>query len=390
MAGTGKNANATPALLSTNRDPQALNILCRPLSLQSRSSETVDNLASCSFEPRWSATESRARMMATVFFMQPLGQLCAALTGLWVLLGQSNTSGVSLGSLDKIWRIVSAIGMLPALIALAFRFTIKDPGRWTLDVKNEGEQAVVETVEHPWPSSALSSQESLVPRRLEQPPETRNGETRNDEAGNDEARNDEAGSYQVDAYGTDDEDLPEQFSRHDLEHYFITQGNWRYLFATSTCWFLLDFAFFGIGMNNPKTLATFWRELPATSDLTALRQLLLDDAKRSIITISIGSLLGVLALIVVINRVSRRRLLVWSFFALGVLFICSSITFLVGRQTNMYIFTIVLLGLCHFLFNFGSYQRLRFVSIRMYADYCPGPNTLTFIVSPSRHNPSFY
>jgi PHS family inorganic phosphate transporter-like MFS transporter len=162
-------------------------------------------------------------MMATVFLAQPLGQLSATIVGLWVYLGQGSSS---VEALDKTWRIVSSVGAALALIAIIFCFTITDSGRYTLDVQNDGVRAVNDTKSH-YPSRA-SSMTSLVPSEVEtqyRPPTA------------------------------EDEPLPLQFHWEDINRYFIQERNWRYLAGTSACWFLHDFAFFGLGMNTPQTLA---------------------------------------------------------------------------------------------------------------------------------------
>jgi PHS family inorganic phosphate transporter-like MFS transporter len=77
--------------------------------------------------------------MSAVFLMQPVGQLLAQLVGLWVLYGldqqlgmqekcQDSTNEACIKIVDKIWRIVSGVGAIPALLAIIFRFLIWDAG----------------------------------------------------------------------------------------------------------------------------------------------------------------------------------------------------------------------------------------------------------------------
>jgi PHS family inorganic phosphate transporter-like MFS transporter len=264
-------------------------------------------------------------MMASVFFAQPLGQLFAALVGLWVTLGQRDSSTVSM---DKIWRIVSSVGALPAVVAIIFRFTITDPGRYTLDVQNEGERAVNDTDTH-----FGISRESLVSSAYEMV----------------DGAQQEVHQEPIEQ----DEPLPDQFTYAGIKQYFYHEGNWRYLAGTSLCWFLLDFAFFGLGLNNPDTLADIWNEAP----IGPMHQQLLNDAKRSLITVSIGSVLGIPVLITFIDRVSRRRILIHSFFGLGLLFIFTGMSYLLAMKHRAHILTIVLCSICEFVFNLGEYSQ---------------------------------
>lgn len=94
--------------------------------------------------------------MSAVFLMQPLGQLCAYSVGLAVLRGLSKPFGrfdltrddakAKIG-IDILWRIVAGVGGVPALIALIFRWTIPESGRYTCDIKRDSWKALVDTAD---------------------------------------------------------------------------------------------------------------------------------------------------------------------------------------------------------------------------------------------------
>lgn len=259
--------------------------------------------------------------MATVFLMQPLGQAVAALVGLFVALGLNHQyGGLPPKAADQLWRAVTGVGAFPALIAIIFRFTITDSGRYTLDVKDQGTRAVKETRAH------FYSQESLSHSELEEYPDS-----------------------DFDSPLEEDEPLPVQFSRKDLKEYFIDNGNWRYLAGTSMCWFILDLAFYGLGLLNSRTLSTLWEEKRSGN----LYQDLLDSAKRSIVTVSIGSLAGSIILINVIDRIPRRKILMWSYLLLAFLLLVTGICFFKATDTRAYPLTIVMYALCQLAFNLG-------------------------------------
>lgn len=300
---------------------------------------------------RWAPTKARTRMMAAVFLMQPIGQLAAQLVGLFVLLGYNRsydlngcTTREKCGaSVDGIWRWVTGVGAIPALLAIVFRFLIKDPGLYDLDVKNEGDRAIRNT------DNLYSSQTNVVQHDIPLLPVPNPVHT--------------------------EHALPVQFSRDDLYDYFWAQGNWRYLLGTSVCWFLVDFAFFGLGMGNPRTLAKIWTppgrnitenaaswlidpSLPSASIFDVLEQ----GAKQSIITVSIGSLLGSILFVKFADYIPRKQFLLWSFLWLAVLFAITGGSFFGVFQTDAYAITIVLIALCHFSFNLGkrsSHESLR-------------------------------
>jgi len=295
--------------------------------------------------------KARARMMAAVFFMQPVGQLVAQLVGLFVLLGYNHsydlsncTSRTDCGAyLDRIWRWVTGVGAIPALLAIVFRFLIKDSGLYDLDVKNEGDRAVRNT-DNLYPRAPNLAQQDISLLPLPSP------------------------AIQA------DEALPRQFSRDDIYDYFWMQGNGRYLLGTSACWFLVDFAFFGLGIGSPRTLAKIWtppgrtirQNVPtwvidpsmppnnSTSLNPSIFDVLEQEAKQSIITVSIGSLLGSILFIKFADYIPRKQFLLWSFLWLAVLFAITGASFFGLFQTNLYVITIVLIALCYFSFNFGE------------------------------------
>jgi PHS family inorganic phosphate transporter-like MFS transporter len=159
-------------------------------------------------------------MMAAVFFMQPVGQLISQLVGLWVLVGygqrypgfQTCTDQPTCAvHVDSIWRWVTGAGAIPAVVAIWFRFRIKDPGLYDLDVKDHGDRAIKNTEKIYTDSST-----NVTAIEMQTPPLANNGAT------------------------AADPPLPEQFTWSDIYNYFWMEGNWRSLLGTSLCWFLLD------------------------------------------------------------------------------------------------------------------------------------------------------
>lgn len=292
--------------------------------------------------------------MAAVFLMQPIGQLMAQLVGILVLLGLNYSHNLKNCThveprcqfvVDKLWRFVAGVGAIPCVIAIFFRWTITDPGRYTLDVKNQGERAVQETDYHygRLQEIELSDAEEL----------------------------DGTGDLAVEV----DEPLPIQFSWGDIKQYFIVEGNWCYLAGTSMCWFVLDFAFYGLGVNNPRVIATLWTSQPLQDEVVpdwisdpsmvespgvypSIYSVLIQNGIQSIVTASIGSLLGSLLLIKTINYLPRKALLAWSFLLVALLLLMTGGAYLATFHNSQHAITIVLYGVCQLLFNLGTLLQL--------------------------------
>lgn len=391
----------------------------------------------------FASTEYRAYMMAWVFFMQPLGQILAMAVGWGALTGIFKSQGLDsilsdgkpltagqkfdiLSALDTVWRCVIGVGTIPAAIAIAYRLTIPETPRYTMDVLEDGLSAFYNIRGH----HNLETDRRVVQQEIggqqpvDLPPaaielqqieqnggynlETNRRVVQQEHDGQHEdgdvirAVNDaaviELPPIEQNRGHNYRDQAPNHFTREKLEQYFITEGNITWLAATSFCWFLQDFAFYGLGIDNPRRIAAIWANTyppaskfnsslpnwPATiptgnSSTTYSNASIPDwenpfdptsniykqlriDAFHYVITISIGSLVGGLLMITLIDRLPRKGWLVFSFIILAVLFIVMGASLQAVEFKEGHPFTIVLYMVCQFFFNFG-------------------PNTLTFIVS---------
>jgi PHS family inorganic phosphate transporter-like MFS transporter len=309
----------------------------------------------------WASVRSRPRMLASVFAMQAFGQLAAYLVALVALIALDRQyhikndmdRSVVAPVADKLWRWVTGLGAIPAILSLAFRLTIPESGRWTLDVQGQANRALMETTAHFGPSSIFSLDDDL---ELREEPSVAAPEL---------------------------EQTGHQFSRSDLHQYFITDGNWRYLAGTSLCWFILDYVYYALQINNPRFLARIWASHVPSHPLAALPSWLSDqdgwdsitqtptitlydalmsNLHRALISVSIGAVLGSLLLILLIPYFSRRRFLIVSLVVLAALTAAMGISLVYTFQTSNFGVTVAFFVLCQLCFNLG-------------------PNSLTFIVS---------
>lgn len=338
----------------------------------------------------WSSTQSRSSMLASVFLMQPVGQALAQIIGLLVLIGFNNTHHLremrcGLDSLheeecrravDGIWRIVIGSGAVPALLAIIFRFFLFDCGLYSLEVKNKPAVAIMNTQRvYGAPSGTTTNNVQMNPPN---------------------------GMHPENSPGP----MPIQFSREDLHNYFIRDGNWYYLLGTSAAWFFLDVSFYGLSLDNRGTLADMWATtkpakinsqlscwnsslpggnstvpgwvtagLPAwqtdkTEPCNTIYDVLIQQTKQYILTVSLASIAGSACFIFFANRIPRRRWLTVSFFVLAILFIITGGVYYGVHQEAAAPATVVFVAICHFMFNMGA-------------------NTLTFII-PAEIFPTCY
>jgi PHS family inorganic phosphate transporter-like MFS transporter len=151
----------------------------------------------------WSSTEARGRMLAAVFLMQPLGQLCAygaGLTAMQIFDGETPVD------VDKQWRYVVGIGTLPTLLALGFRLFMPESGMYSYFVLRTSPHRPTEV-------------NGTVTQPVRSDPST-----------------------QVQNFDDEDE-IADQISLTKVWQFLFRDGHWTDLFGTSMCWALLDFAF---------------------------------------------------------------------------------------------------------------------------------------------------
>ena len=220
------------------------------------------------FAPR----KYRARMLSSVFFAQPIGQLLANLlsfSAVTAFKSEISVPGYSCGdddscirAIDRLWRIVVGIGICPAVIALAFRFTIPESPRYKLDIL-QNVNSTYEDMKDYYGAPELDAEGGELDV-LPTSPSIRQHASRRSSATS-EIAPDEV----IDSDSDSDEDQAEQrnrphvvrvsapsvhltpgdpsyvpplASREDAKKFFIEEGNWLYLLGTSLSWLFLDFA----------------------------------------------------------------------------------------------------------------------------------------------------
>ncbi|KAF2266279.1 MFS general substrate transporter [Lojkania enalia] len=345
----------------------------------------------------------RARMISWVFFAQPLGQLLANVLSLAAVEGFksqiTNTARscpiedpACFRAIDRLWRLVVGIGIVPAVLALAFRFTIPESPRYKLDVLRNVQDSFEDTRDYfdapeldteggemtmlntPAPNSPLpKSPVSPVPprpsRRSSSDSEIAPDEVIESDGESEHRRSEDHGhaAEPVQFPPGDPNFVPPLASWSDAKHFFIKEKNWIYLLGTSLSWLFLDFAFYGLGLSSPEIVRHIWND--PNEPRANVFQSLKDNSLNTLIMVSVGTIIGGAAMIKVIKYASPKDIQFWGFLVLFVLFIVtgSAWTALLDSSRSG---LIVLYVLCHIAFNLG-------------------PNVTTFII-PAEIFPTRY
>jgi PHS family inorganic phosphate transporter-like MFS transporter len=328
---------------------------------------------------RFAPRKHRDRMVATVFFMQPIGALIANIVAAITIASfqnflpegstPTNCTGECQHTVDTMWRCIIGIGAIPPAFAILLRWWIPESPRYTLEVEKDSETAqhdvdsyykpsagVLELASHqPGPSTAMSpssvtSTQATLTFGEPEPIEMK------------ELTLTEPALAVTPA-------LSRRTVRKETWYEFwtgfyafmITDGNWTDLAGTSLSWTVLDFAFYFLGVNSPKVLSKIWN---ATDDSQSIYFVLMENGNRALIAVSIGAILGGLLFIKLVGF--RWHLQVSGFWILAALFVAVGVSYVLLLRTRYFAAVIVLYSICSLFFNFG-------------------PNSSTFVVS---HRPS--
>ncbi len=151
-------------------------------------------------------------MIAAVFAMQGVGILLAALMAVIFMVIFRSSIEHDPFMFDYVWRLIVGFGCIPACIALYYRLTIPESPRYTADVELNIDKAMCHT-------RKVIYQENL----------------------------------QIEEKSMGEIKKPNTWK--DFRKYFFGKWkNFKILFATCICWFLLDIAFYGLTLNQSMVL----------------------------------------------------------------------------------------------------------------------------------------
>ena len=306
-------------------------------------------------------------MMAAVFFMQPLGQISGNLVSLLVVLGSRNHGNMDLTrSVDIMWRWIVGIGVVPGIIALIFRVAIPETPRFLLDIEDDPIKAEFDTTQlyrespmqteledQSWGESAQASISSEASRSF-------NGAATPTATVAPSSR----ATWMLSNPPMTTLNSKWTLSKADIVQYFLKEGNWRTLLATSLCWLLLDFGFYGIGLSNPQFLAKTWGNDtlkihgPSPTWMTnedphaSIYTMFMNTSIQALVILNIGSFTGGALLICLSDRLNRVNLQKYGFLFLAAVFLALGTVFVTIQKTGGVAIALYVVG--QLAFNFGK------------------------------------
>lgn len=304
-------------------------------------------------------------MLASVFFMQPLGQLAGNIVALIVVAAtRSRVNSDTVRAVDIMWRWVIGIGVIPGVVASMFRFAIPETPRYLLDIDNDPIKAEFDATtlfgsdqQHVEMGSEFDApwDGTMVPKAASFSSYASAGGSASIDDANSITPNTEYTLH------------PPTFQSHwrivwnDVFYYFWKEGNWRTLLGTSIAWMLLDFGFYGIQLSNPQFLAKTWGNLElngaapswktTTDPNESIFTSFLHTSIEAMVILNAGAVLGGLLLIIFAPKLNRVNLQKYGFLALACMFIAMGVMFITVHKEGPVAIVLYIIG--QMLFNFG-------------------------------------
>lgn len=313
----------------------------------------------------WVRTKSRGRMLAAVFAVQPIARLFAYGVALVALQKVSSANGLSHNSIgddgelgkrvaDEVWRWVTGIGIIPALVAIGFRFTIPETPLYYAHILLDAVKGARETV---WLYGTGTVDSHATPSLTQNTP-------------------DSPQTAPVDEGRHDSDDEESRFRRWGWYTGAVrclrTTSAGRNLVLMSSLWMLSDISWYLLAMDSLAPASTLRPGGAETSSQVELYRELEGSAKHFMLVVSIGSLLGSALLLTIVNRVHRRVLLMTTCGGLVVLLAIAGAVVL-GRDQDVVVSGTaantaidVLSGMMHFMFTLGPRALLPILAVELF------------------------
>ncbi|KAK3307032.1 major facilitator superfamily domain-containing protein [Chaetomium strumarium] len=279
----------------------------------------------------FATTKWRGAMMAAVFAMQGLGQLCAAFVMLFLTLGfksslegstkLANCTGGCAEAVDKMWRTLIGFGAVPGCIALYYRLTIPETPRYTFDVKLDVEKAEGDAMAY------LKGKSSGV--------------------------TDEVSRAAAQKQALEQMSTPKA-SWGDFFRHYSKRKNAMLLAGTALSWCFLDIAYYGVSLNNAVILEVIGY---STKGAKSTYEILYNTAVGNLIIVLAGAVPGYWVTVFTVDRIGRKPIQFMGFGILTILFIVMGFAYFHISPNGL----LAIFVLAQFFFNFG-------------------PNATTFIV----------
>ncbi len=271
---------------------------------------------SATVSSEWSSEGRRGQMLALTFSMQGWGQFFGALFDIILLAIFKGAIEANSINIDYVWRILLALGLIPALCTIYSRFTLPESARYAEQVLKDAK---------------LAEKGKAYALGIAEPNSNPNASTDN---------------------VIEQDQVPNE--RHHFKEFLAYFSQWRnmkVLIGTCSTWFLLDIAFYGLSLNQSIVLSAIG--FAPDSSTTPPWETLWKQAIGNLIIVLLGSIPGYYVTVFTVERLGRKKIQIIGFTMEVILFTIVAVAFYPLKDRAVAAF-IVLFILIQFFFQFGA------------------------------------
>ena len=274
---------------------------------------------SATVSSEWSSAGRRGQMLALTFSMQGWGQFFGALFDIILLAIFHGAIEANQLNLDYVWRILLALGIVPAVCTLYSRFHLPESPRYAKQVLKDPELAAIGNAfalgVNPQVSPGVVPTESVIQSKKP----------------------------------TDD-----RHHTRDFLTYFSQWHNLKVLIGTCSTWFLLDIAFYGLSLNQSIVLSAIGFAPDATK--TSPWETLWKQGIGNLIITLLGSLpvnFRYYVTVFTVEHLGRKTIQIIGFTMETILFVIVATAYYPLKEHSVAAF-VVMFVLIQFFFQFGA------------------------------------
>jgi phosphate:H+ symporter len=271
---------------------------------------------SATVSSEWSSEGRRGQMLALTFSMQGWGQFFGALFDIILLAIFKHAIEADQINIDYVWRILLALGIIPALCTIYSRFHLPESARYAKNVLKNEELAAI--------GKAYALGKDLTDSNTSSPT---------------------GSNAHLDTSVSKRSHLKEFCS------YFSHWCNLKVLIGTCSTWFLLDIAFYGLSLNQSVVLSAIGFAPDSTT--TPPWETLWKQAIGNLIITVLGAIPGYYVTVFTVEHLGRKTIQIIGFTMEVILFTIVAVAYNQLKAQAVAAF-IVLFVLIQFFFQFGA------------------------------------
>ncbi|CAF0946364.1 unnamed protein product [Didymodactylos carnosus] len=277
----------------------------------------------------WSSAGRRGQMVALTFSMQGWGQFFGALVDIILLAIFKRAIEADQINIDYVWRILLAMGVLPAVCTIYYRFMLPESPRFAKNVLKDDTKMKTGLAFAKIKNNDTSKKEDQKERII--------------------AVVEVQDQREIEKIENQQQPIEQRQHLRDFTRYFSKWKHFKVLLGTSSSWFLLDIAFYGLALNQSVVLSAIGFAPMNKSPWETLWK----QAIGNLIITLLGSIPGYYFTVFLVEKMGRKTIQYMGFAIETILFTIVAVAYHPLKEHALPAF-VILFVLIQFFFQFGA------------------------------------